>query len=545
MPKSTAPLDSLATSVRAAAASSPCPCCALSALPGRRSARVWPAALDADRRDLPRSPAAPSFSDQTPAQPTRHAQCGDANTRDLYEDVAPGQWIVVRGGDVLTMTSSGTLRAHDVLVRDGVIRDVRPAAADAPEGAIVVEAQGRFVIPGLAEMHTHPLLAHSAEIFASLMEPEVDADALVLPYDLQMFLQLAAGVTRIEIMAGTAEELALRDAVRAGRFRGPAMRVASPVIDGPPPMQSRRISWVVGDAEGGRRAAREIVERGYDFAKPYTRLGRDAFVALAEECGRLGVPLMGHVPKAVGIDDAIALGQLGIAHAFEFFCYEPRERRRDAALLARRAERAARLGVTVQATLCAAHVFEYQCGHVREDPRIGRLLDPVLAFLMRDDSPFLEAWRRDPELVEAGRDIAALSTATARALFAAGVRVLPGTDLPGCNVTAGYSIHEELRLLVEDAGVAARDVLRAATVDAAAYHGEAGRAGAVAAGQRGDLVVVDRDPTQAISATREIDTVVAGRTVLRREARERGLARARARYAAMPVPKETPAQSPA
>jgi imidazolonepropionase-like amidohydrolase len=507
-----------------------CPCCALNAL------ALWPAGLGADRRDPQRATAATaSFVDQTPTRASHHAQAGDANTRDLFEDAAPRQWVVARGGDVLTMTAAGTLRGHDVLARDGVIAEVRPASETVPEGAVVVDAGGKYVIPGLTEIHTHPLLAHSAEIFALLMDPDVEADDLVLPYDLQMFLHLASGVTRIEIMAGTVEELALREAVRAGRIRGPSMRVASPVIDGHPPMQSRRISWVVNDADGGRHAARQILERGYDFAKPYSRLGRPAFVGLAEECGRLGIPLMGHVPKAVGVEDAIALGQRGIAHAFEFFCYDPAERKRDPELLRRRAELAARSGVTVQATLCAAHVFEYQCGHVAHDARVGELLDPVLAYLMREDSPFLAAWRADPELVEAGRDMVALSLRTARTLVDAGVRVLPGTDLPGCNATTGYSLHEELRLLVEDVGLTPLDALRAATVAAADYHGESGCAGAVAPGQRSDFVVLDRDPSADVGATRLIDTVVIGRSVLRREARERGLARVRARYAAMPV----------
>jgi imidazolonepropionase-like amidohydrolase len=119
------------------------------------------------------------------------------------------------------------------------------------------------------------------------------------------------------------------------------------------------------------------------------------------------------------------------------------------------------------------------------------------------------------------------------------VTILTGTDMPGSNVTKGCCLHEELRLCVEDVGMRPIEALRSATVLPAIYHGESGKAGQVQAGQRSDLVILNRDPTLDIRATTSIDTVILGRDVLGSEARERGIKRAIERYRAMPVPSVT------
>ncbi|HSN71826.1 MAG TPA: hypothetical protein VLT59_09950, partial [Steroidobacteraceae bacterium] len=313
-------------------------CCPFHAL------MLWPGGMGAGR-DTP-APAgdAPSFSDATPKEASPAASAGDAHTRDLYEVAGRDRLVVIRGATVLPMTNGGSLSNHDIVMRNGVIIDVLPSDGHRPaDDALLIDAAGKYVIPGLTEIHTHPILAHSAAMFAPAISPDAKAQDLYLPYDLQMFLYVAAGVTRIEIMAGTAEELAMRGSIRSGRYRGPAMRIASPVIDGYPPMQPPAISLIATDADGGRRAARWIAERGFDFAKPYTRINREAYTAFADECRSLGIMMMGHVPKAVGVEDAIALGHRGVAHVFEFFDWEQEPTRSDPEVMARRAR------------LCAEH----------------------------------------------------------------------------------------------------------------------------------------------------------------------------------------------
>ena len=157
---------------------------------------------------------------------------------------------------VHTMAGSQALPNHTLVVRGDRIQALGPTVdLPVPADAQRIDATGWHLMPGLADMHTHPGTFTSAQMWAGMLG--VSADVMTLPYDLQMFLYLAGGITRIQVMAGTPEYLALRESLRSGRLRGPRMRVASPVIDGYPAVWSPTITWQVSDPEGGRTAASE------------------------------------------------------------------------------------------------------------------------------------------------------------------------------------------------------------------------------------------------------------------------------------------------
>lgn len=479
---------------------------------------------------------APSFTDGTAQRISHFAGMGDEHTRDLFEVSAPGQYILVQGATVIPIGMARALPDHDIVLQDGIIKEVRAAGQAVPEGAIIVDAKGCFVIPGLSEMHTHPTTNNTAAIWAPMMGEGVTADSLTLPYDLLMFLYLAAGITRIQVMAGTPEHLALRDAVRARRIRGPAMRVASPVIDGYPAIWSPDICWLIGDEDGARHAARQIAERGYDFAKPYTKLTARNYHAFASECRALDIEMTGHIPREVRAEEALALGQRGVAHTFEYFANLSDPERFDLDAFARRARMSVNLDVTAQSTLMVAYTFEYDVGLRPDGCDSEAFLDPVMRFLMNEQSMFIQGWRNNPEMVEQGRDNVKNSVAMAQALVAEGVRYVTGTDIPNPNGVARQSLHHEFEILHNDVGMSAIDILKAATIRSAEHMGEASRAGTIAPGMRGDLVVLERDPTIDISATASIRCVVHGDALLRRDAIDTGMARAKALYDAMPVP---------
>ena len=507
-----------------------CPCCAL------RGPMFLPILSGASpSTPVPPGTPPPSFVDKTPKEATSHAFAGDGNTNDLFEDVPADRWVVIRGATVLTMDDAGVLPAHDVLISDGRVREVRPTGAPLPTGAVVIEGSGRHLIPGLTDSHTHPNVYHLSATMAPMLGAGVTAEDILLPYDLQMLLFLAGGITRSEILAGTAEELALREEIRRGRVRGPDFRIGSPVIEGYPPMQSGSHAWNIADADGGVRAAREVAERGFDFAKPYSRLAVDAYAALARECRALGIEMLGHIPHAVGAESAFAQGQSGVAHVFEFFYALPEPQRRDTDLYARFARLAASQGIKVQTTLVAAWMLEYDGGFV-DDVRARQWFDPLYNYIMRPESPMMQWFRTDPTVRALCVDTGSLSVDMLKALHAEGVRLLPGTDGGNGNLTQGYSIHEELRLLVEQVGMTPLEVLRAATRDCAEHMGHGSRTGRIAPGYSSDLVLLSADPLADIRNTTRIDTVVKGRSILRSEGRLRGIERVRARYAAMPIP---------
>jgi len=483
----------------------------------------------------------PSFVDGTVHALSPFATRGDEATRDLFDTVAPGRLVVIQGATVVPMHGAKMLPAHDVLVRDGRILAVQPTGAGAPEGALCIDATALTLLPGLADMHTHPGTSTSAQMWGAMLG--VSADVMTLPYDLQMFLYLAGGITRIQVMAGTPEYLALRDSLRSSRLRGPRMRVASPVIDGYPAVWSPTITWQVSDAAGGRTAARQVHEAGYDFAKPYTRMPYEAYVAFSAECNALGVERTGHIPAEVRVEEALLRGQRGVAHTFELFYNDPPESRANLGLLARRARLCAELGVTVQTTFCVSRAFEYDIGQVGPEAYpLDDLLDPVLRWLMHPASPFLKAFGQDPQMQYQGRDCITHTLNMLRALHAEGVQLVTGTDIPSSNAAGRHTAHDELEVLVRDVGLSPLDALRAATVNAAAHMGD-NESGTVEPGQRAELVLLRGNPLDDITATRQVEAVVMGDALLTRAAIERGLQRVRALYEAMPVPQH-PATQP-
>lgn len=477
----------------------------------------------------------PSYSNETVTEPSRYADGDDRNTRDLYRTVESGRALVVLGATVLPMTATEILPDHDVIIVDGAIRSVQPKGQSLPEGAVMIDAAGQYLIPGLTDIHQHPPVAPVMVHLAGAVAPDGDPDDFTLPYDLAMFQYLAAGITRTQVMAGTIEELAMRQAIRDGRYRGPSMRIGM-LVDGSPPMQSSIFSLIINDREGGRKAARHIFESGYDFIKPYTILNREAYTGLVEEGLALGMEIMGHIPRAVGPDDAFAMGQTGVAHVFEYFWNESDRDRSSADIRNRRVRASAERGVSVQTTLVAARMLEYDTGWNTEGVSFDEMYDPLIRKVMREDSPFIQWFRSDPLLQPSGRDALALSVATCQELVAVGVPILPGTDCVPSSITGEHSIHHELRMFVEQVGMTRLDTLRAATIDCARYQGEADVAGTIEAGKRADLLLLDANPLDDIGATRSIDTVILGDAILDRQSREIGLARLKATYDAMPVP---------
>lgn len=477
----------------------------------------------------------PSYSNETATEPSRYANGDDSNTRDLYRTVETGRPLVISGAGVLPMTATEILPNHDVIIVDGVIRAVQPKGQSLPDGAVTIDAAGKYLMPGLTDIHQHPPVAPVMLHLAGAVAPGGDPDEFTLPYDMAMFQYLAAGITRIQVMAGTIEELAMREAIRAGRYQGPSMRIGM-LVDGSPPMQSPIFSLIVNDREGGRKAARHIFENGYDFIKPYTILNREAYTGLVEEGLALGMEIMGHIPRAVGPDDAFAMGQTGVAHVFEYFWNDSDPDRSSAEVRARRVRASAERGVSVQTTLVAARMLEYDTGWNTEGVSFDEMYDPLIRKIMREDSPFIQWFRSDPFLQPGGKDALALSVAACQALVDAAVPILPGTDVTPSSITGQHSIHQELRMFVEQVGMSPLDTLRAATIDCARYQGEADVAGTIEAGKRADLLLLEANPLEDIGATRSIDTVILVDAILDRQSRETGLARLKATYDAMPVP---------
>lgn len=358
--------------------------------------------------------------------------------------LARGTLAIVRA-NVVTMNGTAVLPDRTVLIRDGRIVAIEPSdAIEVPAGADVVDAAGRFLMPGLLDMHAH---VHRGDLDA----------------------YHRAGITTIRNMWGTDEVAQLRAELAAGADF-PTLISAGPGLDGDPPIWAG--SAVVTDPEGARNEVRRQAGT-WDFIKVYNRLSPPVFRAILEEAAAVGIPVAGHVPLASTIDEAAAGGLSSVEHM----------------------------------TGIAEAVADGRspAGWLRFDPDAGATVARTLAKRGTWVCPTLAVLRHLAILNLSPTD-AALAQRHQRAmvkiLFDEGVPLLAGTDAGIGAVDPGTSLDDELALLVES-GLTPYQALRTATSEAARYLRLDGELGTVEVGKRADLVLLRADPLQDIAAIRD------------------------------------------
>ncbi|MHC4732016.1 MAG: amidohydrolase family protein [Planctomycetota bacterium] len=387
--------------------------------------------------------------------------------------------------NVVPMDSERVLEHHTVLVRKGRVAAVGKEVA-VPADAFRIDGRGRYLMPGLADMHVHNW------------------------YEKEHLLFLANGVTTIRNMWGTPKQLKWRREIGAGTRLGPTLHTTGPILDG------ARATWpgstIVTTVEDARAAVRRIRAEGYPSLKIYNGLRRDVYGALVAEARQQGLRVVGHVPRAVGISGALAARQDCIEHLEGYVDLETGERQRIA-------QETAALGIWNCVTLVV------YWSHLRWDELPER---PEMKYV---PAPLRETWRAmtkrrpDKEHLERLRRLRRRSRELTKALHEAGAKLLLGTDCATPFIIAGWSAHRELRLLVE-AGLTPYEALRAGTVDAAAYLGD--DFGTVAVGKRADLVLVEANPLEDVrNAARRVGVMVRGRWLPAAELQKRLEASAR------------------
>ncbi len=390
-----------------------------------------------------------------------------------------------------------------------VIEGARITAADdarrvrVPGGARVIRGAGKFLIPGLWDMHVHEMPGpHVADLF------------------------VANGVTGIRDMYDDQAKLReLRQAIREHRQTGPRVVASGRVLNG---VLEKNFEIVVQTPEDGRRAVRQQIKDGVDFIKVYNALSREAYYAIADECKRNGIPFAGHTPDSVTTAEAAAAGQRSIEHldAVLLDCS------RDAAAL-----RWAKVFIPDKRVLDsfdAARANRLCAAFVRYGTWHCPTLSVFQSAVFMDDASLVSN-RQDPLLVRflpefwlphPGKDSSNLPLDRAvqqkmmevtAMMYRAGVRLLAGTDTGAPFVLPGFGLHDELELMVA-AGVPVSAVLRMATLAPAQFLGRESELGSVGRGKLADLVLLDADPLKSIGNTRLIRAVAADGRVYDRDA---------------------------
>ena len=430
---------------------------------------------------------------------------------------------------------TGEVRAgQTVFIRNGRIRSVgRSQDLSVPGETPVVTGSGKFLIPGLWDMHVH-------------LSTDSATREILFP------LFIAHGVTGVRVMGvdcfeegppdcidpDLADPLPSIETVRSwrsemedGTLVGPRVVAGSFNLHGPG--EGERSSPVhPGTPAHARAHVAVLQERGVDFAKVYTMFPRNAYFALLDEAGKRGLPVAGHVPLEVSAFEASRAGQASIEHigpGHELVECTPHEERLRAEFIAQLGSPDPRVlpllietaetydseacrelfhvyrdnGTWVTPTLVLAPTIEAGRLSWRRDPR-GRFLPEV-------ERRYWETWGRifdeiigtDAQRLEHSRWVRRV----AREMHEAGVRFLAGTDSGYPGIYWGSTLHEELRLLVEAAGLTNAQALRAATVSAAEFLGQP-RTGAIEPGNFADLVLLAGNPLEDIGSTLDIDGVV-------------------------------------
>ena len=404
--------------------------------------------------------------------------------------VARAETTVITPVNVVYVTQGVVATDMAVRVRDGEIVEVAEAASLDPGDAHVVDGQGGYLIPGLAEMHAHvPPMADEQRV----------RDVLTL--------FLANGVTTIRGMLGEPGHLGLRDALALQQdWIGPRLVTSGPSFNGNS----------VSSPEQADRRVREQARTGYDFLKIHPGLELDEFLALDQAADAVGIAYAGHVSTAVGLRQALAAGQATIDHLDAYLpALVPGDHplhgadpgffgiavagAADAALIPAVARETAAAGTwNVPTEALMVHI-------AGETPVEDLLARPGMRYI---GESLANEWagrvRSSREQVSAEQRRAFLDTRAALivALQRAGAGLLLGSDAPQVMNVPGFSTHEELQIYVA-AGLTPAQALATGTDNVARFLGEQGQ-GRVTAGSAADLVLLEADPLQDIANTQRI-----------------------------------------
>ncbi|MCB2065921.1 MAG: amidohydrolase family protein [Erythrobacter sp.] len=418
--------------------------------------------------------------------------------------------------DVVDVATGRLIEDRTVLVEDGRIVAIGDGSNPLPDGAAVIAGTGLYLAPGLADMHTHTWYEQ-----------------------VQLPLALTFGVTTIREMSGNQATLDARAAITSGDMLGPRIITAGPIVDGDPPVWPG--SAMLTDPAMADQLVAEQAAAGYDFIKPYDRLTREAFAALAEAAHRHGLPIAGHVPNRVPIDEAIAAGMTSIEHISATWEKEALRPEVDRAMmnwqqeridlgnrvavgelsldeiydwdqLRAIARRVAQAGVAVTPTLALDHRYLQTAAERAESMALPemRFASPAMrnswvAFELSD------AMGWDDDAILALRALVFAEDAIVQILHEEGVLLLAGTDTANAFMVHGWSLNDEL-VALRDAGLSDAEAIRTATLNPARYLGEEGEWGEVRPGARADLVLLAANPLEDVANYRQIAGVmVAGR----------------------------------
>jgi amidohydrolase family protein len=445
----------------------------------------------------------------------------------------PPEVIVLTNVNVVDVLGGKIEQNMTVVLKEGRIDSIaRVGLIGRGRGIRVVNASGKFLVPGFWDMHVHS---------GGGSGPAWD-EKIIYP------LYVVHGITGVRDMGGDLDLLQARQKrVVTGELLAPTLIISGPFITG-----GKSGAQVVGvhNAEEARKAVDDLKAKHVDFIKLLDSVQREAYFALSEECRKQKIPFAGHVPDAISAAEASSAGQhsmehlMGISMACSAKETELRRKRveafaqRDAKAYQAAGEEAMESYDPAKARLLFK---QFSANSTWQVPTLvwwraqSRLDEKDLA----QDSrlKYVPAWARKqwdpqelakdnpPEVVTALKRTLTRYIELVRIMHKENVQLLAGTDSPDPFDFPGFSLHEEFSLLAQ-AGLSAPEILRIATYYPAVFLGRTDKSGTVDKGKAADLVLLDANPLQDSGNLKKISGVVLHGRYLDREQLDKMLAEA-------------------
>ena len=363
------------------------------------------------------------------------------------------------GASVIPMSAGAELLADQtVIVRGGRIDAIGPRAnTPVPVGMRRIDARGKFLFPGLTDVHVHTLQTH--------------ADYL---------LDLLYGVTTVREMDGYPWLLRVRAAVRANRLLAPTTYVTGTILNGAP------MGWyaiVVKTPEQARSIVREQKAAGYDFIKIHNVMPLPLYDAIAQTAREEHIRFVGHIPHEVSVKHAIEEGQFTFEHFKGLYLDRT-------------------LTMSPEDWLGEIKGADVWIAPTLTNRRGGMTVEETRAFAASPDAQLISGRARAgwPDAMkehdaESSRTVWTLSQEIFKKLLPVTSRFIAGTDSGGGypNSIRGFALHDELETM-ESLGMPAGEALRTATTNAAIALGDPASFGSIEVGKRADLLLLDKDP---------------------------------------------------
>ena len=414
---------------------------------------------------------------------------------------ASAQTLVFQNVNVLPMTSDKVLKGQTVVVKDGRIDYIGTAKMKMPAGTTSIDGTGKFLLPGLAEMHGHiPPPAAPIHVIEDVL-----------------FEYVANGITTVRGMLGHPGQLNLRTRAAMGEIVSPTLYLAGPSFNG---------NSINSTAEAVEKV-RQQKKEGWDLLKVHPGLTREEYDAMAKTARAEDIRFGGHVPAEVGLLHAIESGQETFDHVDGYVEYlEGDKGPVDEKKLADVVAKTKAAGAWIVPTMALWEV----------------LLDTIDLKTLRGYEELkyvpqstVDQWtklyndRYEQVPRAAAENIVKNRTRILKALNEGGVKILMGTDAPQQFSVPGFSLHRELERM-RDAGMTPYEILVSGTRNVGEYFKAKDSFGTVEKGKRADLILVDANPLEDIRNVAKISGVmVRGRWMSRAEI-DTGLRKIEERY---------------